>query len=162
MPQLRARSFRARHNTQLHVNCMPRLRPAASRNCGQQLHAATAIHCFHVVVITCVALRKCRASGRISLASSPGPNNTLMGIPFTHHVIQLWPKYCPGLISATAAMTDLWDSQPWHPNRNIYALRGERKRIKATQTTKCNQKSNIKQNQKKQAMQLKCNTNTTK
>ena len=49
MKQLRARSFRARHNTQLHVNCMPRLRPAASRNCGQQLHAATASHGSHAI-----------------------------------------------------------------------------------------------------------------
>ena len=115
MPQLRARSFRARHKTQLHANCMPRLRPAASRNCGHQLHAATAGHCFHVVIITCVGLRKRRARGRISLASSPGPKNTLMGIPFAHHLMQLWPNDCPSPISATAAMTSLWDSQRWHP-----------------------------------------------
>ena len=42
MPQLRASSFRARQNSQLHANCKPRLRPAASRNCNQQLPAATA------------------------------------------------------------------------------------------------------------------------
>ena len=66
MPQLRASSFRAPHKTQL--------QPAASRNCGYQLtlakqnsnmrgiaetsgarskQAATASHCFHVVITTC-------------------------------------------------------------------------------------------------------------
>ena len=87
MPQLRASSFRARQNSQLHANSKPRLRPAASRNCGYQLHAATAGHCFHVVIITCVGLQTRRARGRVSLASSPAPKNTLMGITFAHHLM---------------------------------------------------------------------------
>ena len=119
MPQLIARSFRARHNTQLHV--MPRLRPAASRNCGHQLHLPLVVTraCpppgFHVIITTCVGLRKRRARARILLASNPAK------------------ACCSPLSLSTAASRNCGHDRfmglaTLAPHRNIYAFRYERKR----------------------------------
>ena len=70
MPQLRASSFRAPHKTQLHAataaSCKPQLllstyvgktsgnmRGVAETSGARSKQAATASHCFHVVITTC-------------------------------------------------------------------------------------------------------------
>ena len=100
-------------------NCM------SCRDCGHQLHLPRVVTraCpppgFHVIIITCVGVRKRRARGRIFLASSPGPPSAR--------------ACCSPLSLSTAASRNCGHDRFMGlailaPHRNIYAFRYERKR----------------------------------
>ena len=97
------------------------------RDCGHQLHLSLVVARaspppgFHVIITTCVGLRKRRARARILLASNPAK------------------ACCSPLSLSTAASRNCGHDRFMGlailaPHRNIYAFRHERKRRMHSQT----------------------------